>query len=125
MAQEQPGVNISLREIYDIVQEVKNDVKGIAPRMQQMEKDVALGVEAHDTAKEALRLASKHEDSFKWFWRALGAAFIVAIVGAVVSFMVLAIQLSVQNQVNNLEVPKQEVNVESSTPKTSTEGGNK
>lgn len=85
--------------------------------MTQLEKDAALGVEAHDMAKDALALAQKHEDSFKWFWRALGAAFIVALVGAIVSFMVLAVQLSVQKQIDN--APANEINVE--TPaKTST-----
>ena len=105
MANTQSGVNISLREIYDTLQEVNYEVKGIASKMTQLESDVAKGVEALQIAKEAHALAQKHEDGFKWLWRSIAAAFITGVVGAIIAFMVLAIQLSVRNQVNAVNSP--------------------
>lgn len=100
-ADHENGVTISLREIYDTIQEVKNEVKGIAPRMQQIEKDAAHGVEALELAKEAHRLAAKHEDSVKWLWRAVATAVITGLVGAIISGMVLTIQWGIKSQVND------------------------
>jgi hypothetical protein len=102
MSNAQSGVNISLREIYDTLQEVKNEVKGIASKMNQVESDAAKGVEALQIAKEAKALAQKHEDGFKWLWRAIGAALITGLVGAFIAFLVLAIQLGIQNQIKGV-----------------------
>lgn len=99
MAGSQNGVNISLREIYDTLQEVKNEVKGIASKMNQVESDAAKGVEALQIAKEAYALAHKHEDGFRWLWRSIAAAFITGLIGAIIAFIVLSIQLGIQNQV--------------------------
>lgn len=106
MTEAQNGVNISLREIYDTLQEVKNEVKWIASKMNQVESDAAKGVEALQIAKEAYALAHKHEDGFRWLWRSIAAAFITGLVGAIIAFMVLAIQLGIQNQVK-VTVPTQ------------------
>lgn len=106
MTEVQNGVNISLREIYDTLQEVKNEVKWIASKMNQVESDAAKGVEALQIAKEAYALAHKHEDGFRWLWRSIAAAFITGLVGAIIAFMVLAIQLGIQNQVK-VTVPTQ------------------
>jgi hypothetical protein len=114
VAEQESGVRISLREIYDTMQEVKNEVKGIAPLMKQIEKDAAQGVEALDIAREAQKLAQKHEDGLKWLWRAVGAALITGLVGAIIAFMVLAVQLSVQNEIKK-GIPQQQINVESPT----------
>lgn len=117
MAEIQNGVNISLREIYDTLQEVNNEVKGIASKMSQVESDVAKGVEALQIAKEAYALAVKHEDGLKWLWRSIAAAFITGIVGAIIAFMVLAIQLSVQSQARSV-VPTQTPSIIQQEPPT-------
>lgn len=112
MAESQNGVNISLREIYDTLQEVKNEVKGIASKMNQVESDAVKGVEALQIAKEAHALATKHEDGFKWLWRSIAAAFITGVVGAIIAFMVLAIQLGIRNQVNTVNNPSMSIQQE-------------
>lgn len=117
MAEAQNGVNISLREIYNTLQEVNNEVKGIASKMNQVENDAAKGVEALQIAKEAYALAVKHEDGFKWLWRSIAAAFITGIVGAIIAFMVLAIQLSVQSQARSV-VPTQTPSIIQQEPPT-------
>lgn len=92
------GVNISLREIYDTIQEVKNDVKGFGPMLEQVRKDSAKGVEAYDIAKQAFVLANKHEDGLKWVWRTVAGAFLTGIVGAIIGYMIISAQLSAQQQ---------------------------
>ena len=121
MSQEQGGgVNISLREIYDTIQEVRNDVKGLGPQIQKLEGDAAKGVEALDIAKEAFKLASKHDDGFKWLWRTAIGSIVTALMAALVGLMVLGIQLGIRNEMS--KIPQQQINVE--TPAKTTEGGN-
>lgn len=105
MAELQNGVNISLREIYDTLQEVKNEVKGISSKMNQVEDDAIKGVEALQIAREAHALATKHEDGFKWLWRSIAAAFITGIISAIIAFMVLSIQLGIRSQVTTINNP--------------------
>lgn len=112
VAELQNGVNISLREIYDTLQEVNNEVKGIAAKINQVESDAAKGVEALQIAKEVYALVHKHEDGFRWLWRSIAAAFITGVVGAIIAFMVLAIQLSVRNQVNTVNSPSTSIQQE-------------
>lgn len=122
MAEERSGasVTISLREIYDSIQDVRNEVKGIGPRLTQLEKDAAKGVEAHDIASKANEIATKHEDGLKWLWRTVIGAFITGIVAAIIGFMVLAAQLSIQNQIKAV-VPQNQ----STSTQQQTQGGNK
>lgn len=93
------GINISLREIYDTLQEVSSDVKDLKPQLTSLEKRVEQGEEALPIATEALKIASKHDNSFKWLWRTVMAAFIVSMMGLFFALASTLVQSYMTNQV--------------------------
>lgn len=101
------SVTISLREIYDSIQDVRNEVKGIGPRLTQLEKDATKGVEAHELASKAHEIATKHEDGLKWLWRTVAAALITGLIAAFLGFMSFAVQLGINKQVQD-QIPTQQ-----------------
>lgn len=102
------GVQISMREIYDTMQEIKNEVKSISPAITQLQKDAQKGVEAHDKASKALELAVKHDNAFKWIWRAVGLAIITALVGWVLLMIQMGITSQIQKTIEQPIIIKEE-----------------
>lgn len=109
MSEHKSGVNISLREIYDTMQEIRNEVKGIGPILSQVEKDAQKGAQAYTMAEKALNLAEKHEDGLKWLWRTVGAAFLTALVGAIILYIQLGIMTNLQHTIDSHTVIKEEI----------------
>ena len=87
------GVVIGNREIYDKLQDVDVGVRTLNDRMARMEelppkieRADERSREAHEIAKDALALAKRNDASLTWLWRTVGAAVIVAIIGASIHF---------------------------------------
>lgn len=94
------GVSISLREIYDTVQEIKTTVDGIAPKVVNIASIEEKTAEALKKAEGAYDMASKHAEGLKWLWRTVAASLISGIIAALIGLFVLAIQLGIKEQVN-------------------------
>lgn len=92
------GINISLREIFDTLQEVATDVKELKPQLTSLEKRVEQGEAALPIAEEANRLARKHENSFKWLWRTVLTALVVSAIGMLFALASTLVQSYITNQ---------------------------
>lgn len=95
------GVTISLREIYDTLQEVSDGIKDLNSRIDQFEQEAAKIAQmreelntTRETANEALsRVITLEKDRAKndWITKAILGTVITVVVTAVLGFMLTAI----------------------------------
>lgn len=98
------GVNIPLKELYDLVQEMARSQQRIESRLDKMETKLEAKLETADKAyekgqtalqeaekamtkaMEAYALAGKVERDQKWLWKTIIGALIVGAIGALFYF---------------------------------------
>lgn len=95
------GVTISLREIYDTLQEVSDGIKDLNSRIDQFEQEAAKIAQmreelntTRETANEALsRVITLEKDRAKndWITKAILGTVITVVVTAILGFMLTAI----------------------------------
>ena len=101
MAEQDQGVKISLREIYDTLQEVSVDIKNLGARMDYFEKEAEKIAQMREelnttkeTANEALsRVVTLEKDRAKndWITKAILGTVITVVVTAILGFVFMAI----------------------------------
>lgn len=101
VTEQDQGVKISLREIYDTLQEVSVDIKNLGARMDYFEKEAEKIAQmreelntTRETANEALsRVVTLEKDRAKndWITKAILGTVITVVVTAVLGFMLTAI----------------------------------
>jgi len=114
-----PGIMITMREIYDSLQDVSSSIKGVESRLQGLEeshknqvdlrKEIAEDLkivdersrDALDKSDDALKMTNEQAEKSKWLWRATVSAFIMASMTLVVGIMFLGLQMAVDGK----EVP--------------------
>ncbi|UKM63131.1 hypothetical protein [Weizmannia phage Youna2] len=122
MGEGDAGVHITLREIYDSIQDIGQDVKSLESRLAAIEKqgediktlkaeqrsmDKQLTV-ALDIAKDAKTLAEKHDGAISWLQRAVIGAFITAAITATVGLAFVLIQNAIiPDNTSNTKIEKQ------------------
>lgn len=88
-----PGVTITLREIYDLVQEVAQGVRRLDDRITRIEEKTR-EVDAVDersrqalqAAQEALKGVQEIEENQAWLWRTVIGALITSAIAALFYF---------------------------------------
>jgi hypothetical protein len=95
---ENNGVTISLKEMFDLIQEMARGQQRIESRLESLESRWESASRADERAREALALAKNLEDDVKdlkdtqtWLWRTLmGTAFtaVLSLMGLIVTLVI-------------------------------------
>lgn len=87
------GVTITLREIYDLVQEVATGVRRLDARVMQLEEKIRETDEVNERSRQALQLAQdtakdveEIQKNITWFWRTIAGTLIMGAIGALFYF---------------------------------------
>ncbi|AYJ75627.1 tail fiber protein [Bacillus phage BSTP8] len=113
------GVHITLREIYDSVQNVDKSVRELQNRFEDVReqgeeiKQLKLELQAQTEkiqttttiANEAHAMSTKHDNNISWLWKTMVAAFLTAFITGIVGITVSVVKSSIEPK------PSTEINV--------------